>query len=34
MAVLQAAEALHLFTGRTPDRERMLRDLAAIPAAR
>ena len=34
MAVLQAAEALHLFTGRTPDRERMLRDLAAIPGAR
>jgi shikimate dehydrogenase len=34
MAVFQAAEALRLFTGRTPDRERMLRDLAAIPGAR
>jgi shikimate dehydrogenase len=34
MAVFQAADALRLFTGRTPDRERMLRDLAAIPGAR
>jgi shikimate dehydrogenase len=30
MAVFQAADAFHLFTGRTPDADRMLRHLAAL----
>ena len=32
MAVFQAVEAFRLFTGITPDAERMLRDFASVPA--